>query len=312
MIGNITQFWRLTRELNIGELRERLEQPVSIRVLGSNGAVAQRVARLIEPDPLAGEVTAAVLGDNGRERADLFVVALDDSLEPSARRVLSDLSVGETPMVLVQAAETSSMVVLGVPQERIITLQAQEGDDEVRDRLFTTLVQAAPEIMLAAGRRHPLLREPVAEHLIRDTSRVNGQFAALASLPATLPFFGGLVGDVADMLILTKNQVLLLFKLGGLYGRDLTLGLELLLEVVPVVGGAFFWRTTARTLVGLVPPAIGILPKTLIAYAGTYVVGEMARYYFRYGHKPPPEVVRELSAEGARIARETLIRLRGG
>jgi uncharacterized protein (DUF697 family) len=117
---------------------------------------------------------------------------------------------------------------------------------------------------------------------------------------------------VADMLILTKNQVLLLFKLGGLYGRDLTLGLELLLEVVPVVGGAFFWRTTARTLVGLVPPAIGILPKTLIAYAGTYVVGEMARYYFRYGHKPPPEVVRELSAEGARIARETLIRLRGG
>jgi uncharacterized protein (DUF697 family) len=123
---------------------------------------------------------------------------------------------------------------------------------------------------------------------------------------------GGFVGDMADVLVLTKNQVLLLFKLAGLYGRDLALGRELLLEVLPVVGGAFFWRTTARALVGLLPGAVAIVPKTLIAYVGTYVVGEVARYYFRFGRKPPPEVVRELSAEGARIARDALLRLRGG
>src|SRR4029077_12216250 len=118
------------------------------------------------------------------------------------------------------------------------------------ESLFNALIPAAPEVMLAAARRHPLLREPVAEHLIRDASRVNAQFAAISSLPANLPIVGGLVGDVADVLVLTKNQVLLLFKLAGLYGRDLRLGRELLLEIVPVVGSAFVWRSTARALVG--------------------------------------------------------------
>ena len=41
---------------------------------------------------------------------------------------------------------------------------------------------------------------------------------------------------------------------------------------------------------------LGLLPKTIVAYAGTFVVGEMARYYYRYGRKPPPEMVRDLRA----------------
>ncbi len=313
MIGNIAQFWQLTRELDVQGLREAFERPVTIRVLGSSAAIAERVARLIEPDPAAGEVIAGVLGEQTRTaQSDLFVIAIDGAVDPLARRTLSDLSVSDIPVVLVQSAEASEMLVLGVPHERIITLLPTEGDDEVRERLFVTLVRAAPEVMLSAGRRHPLLREPVAEHLIRDTSRVNAQFAAVSSLPGALPFFGGLVGDMADVFVLTKNQVLLIFKLAGLYGRDVRLGMELVLEVVPVVGGAFFWRTTARVLAGFLPGIVSVVPRTFIAYVGTFVVGESARYYFRFGRKPPPEVVRELTSEGRRIARDVLTRLRGG
>jgi len=309
LIGNIAQFWRITRELDIAGLRDALDRPVSIRVLGSDEAIANRVARLIEPDPAAGEVSAGVLGVTSRERADAYVAAIGGPLETDARRALNDLSVSEIPLILVQSEGAENLLVLGIPDERKITLGIAEPDDEVRDRLFRALVQAAPEVMLAAGRRHPLLREPVAEHLIRDTSRVNGQFAALSSLPANIPLLGGLVGDVADVLVLTKNQVLLLFKLAGLYGRDLTLGRQLLVEILPVVGGAFVWRTTARALVGLLPTLLGIVPKTLVAYTGTYVVGESARYYYRFGRKPPPEVLVELRAEAARLARTTLARL---
>jgi uncharacterized protein (DUF697 family) len=199
-----------------------------------------------------------------------------------------------------------------VPDDRIVSLEPGMGDDEARDRLFTTLVRCAPEVLLAAGRRHPLLREPVAEHLIRDTSRVNAQFAAISSIPANIPLVGGLVGDMADILVLTKNQVLLLFKLAGLYGRDLTLGRQLLVEITPVVGGAFVWRSAARTLLGLVPGLLGMLPKTMVAYSGTYVVGQMARYYYRYGRKPPPGFAQELREESLRIARDALSRIRGG
>src|SRR5205823_14195622 len=244
-----------------------------------------------------------------RERADLYVAAIGGPLEAASRRALSDLSVSETPLVLVQSEAAVGMLVVGIPEDRVVTLGDADPDNEARERLFKALVHAAPEVMLSAGRRHPLLREPVAEHLIRDTSRVNAQFAALSSLPANLPLIGGLVGDMADMLVLTKNQVLLLFKLAGLYGRDLELGRQLLVEVAPVVGGAFVWRSTARALVGLLPSLLGLLPKTLVAYTGTYVVGQSARYYFRFGRKPPPEIMRELRAEGSRLARETLARL---
>jgi uncharacterized protein (DUF697 family) len=307
VIANISQFWRLTRELDVNELREAFERAVNIRVLGSDLAIAERVARLIEPDPAeASEISIGVLGEAGREQADAYVVALNGPLEPDARRQLSDLSVSEFPLVLVQSEETAGMLVLGIPEERVLTLGAADPDDEVRDRLFRVLVMAAPEVMLSAGRRHPLLREPVAQHLIRDTSRVNAQFAVLAGLPSTLPVLGGVVGDVADMLVLTKNQVLLLFKLAGLYGRDLQLGSELLIEIVPIVGGAFLWRSTARALVGLLPSMLGLLPKTAVAYTGTYIVGQMARYYYRFGRKPPPEIVQQLRDEAARLSREAL------
>ena len=311
MIGNIAQFWRITRELDIASLRDAFERPVSLRVLGSELPIAQRVTRLIEPDPQSGEVVTGVLGVDRGDRADAYIAAIAGPLEADARRHLSDLSVSEAPLLVVQAEEASGMLVLGVPEERMITLGAAEDDAEVRDRLFKALVAAAPEVMLSAGRRHPLLREPVAQHLIQDTSRVNAQFAALSSLPANIPFIGGLVGDMADVLVLTKNQVLLLFKLAGLYGRDVQLGRELVLEILPVVGSAFLWRTTARALVGLLPSALGLLPKTLVAYTGTYVVGNTARYYYRFGRRPPPELIRELREDAARLATSALKRLPG-
>jgi uncharacterized protein (DUF697 family) len=311
VIADIAQFWQLTRELNIGSLREAMEQPVSLLVLGSDSHIAERVARLIEPDPEAGEVVIGVLGYNTREHADTYIAAIGGPLEADARRHLSELSVSEAPLLVVQSEDAAGMLVLGIPDDRIITLGAFEADDEVRDRLFRSLVQAAPEVMLSAGRRHPLLREPVADHLIRDTSRVNAQFAALASLPVNIPILGGFVGDMADILVLTKNQVLLLFKLAGLYGRDISLGGELLFEIAPVVGTAFLWRSTARMLVGLLSAMLGLVPKTLVAYTGTYIVGHTARYYYRFGHRPPPEIARELREEARRVAAATLARLPG-
>jgi uncharacterized protein (DUF697 family) len=311
VIGNVAQFWRLTRELDVQGLREQFEHPVSVRVLGSDQASAERVARLIDPDPYAGEISSGELADPGRERPDLYVAAISSGQLPTdARRTLSELSVSERPLLLVQIEPAANMLLLGVPEERVVTLDVAMPDDVARERLFAALVRAAPEVALPFARRHPLVREAVAEHLIRDTARVNAQFAALSSLPANIPLIGGLVGDMADVLVLTKNQVLLLFKLAGLYGRDLEFGPQLVTEVLPVVGGAFVWRTAARSLVGLLPSLLGLLPKTIVAYTGTFVVGEMARYYYRHGRKPPPEFVRDLRLEGTRLAREALARIK--
>jgi uncharacterized protein (DUF697 family) len=303
MIGNIAQFWRLTRELDVRGLREAFERAVSLRVLGSDLATARRVAQLIDPEPAAESIGVGQLGEDGTGRADVYVIAIGGPIDGSARRAVADLGTRGTPIVLVQLDGAPDVLVVGVPEERIVTLEPGWDDATARDRLLAALVHAAPEAMLPLGRNHVLVREAVAHHLVLDTARVNAQFAALSSLPANIPLLGGLVGDMADVLVLTKNQVLLVLKLAGLYGRDLALGRQLLLEILPIVGGAFFWRTTARMLVGLLPSLLGLVPKTLVAYAGTYVVGELARYYYRYGRRPPAHLAAELTAEARRLWR---------
>ena len=305
VIGNIAQFWRLTRELNVRGLRDQFERPARMSVLGSDLASAERIARLIDPDPLLGGIEVGRLGEPGPMGADVHVLALGGQLDPAARRAVAELVSDGTPIVVVvlQAEGGADMLVVGVPEERMVVLPPDWDDPLARERVLSALVQAAPEAMLPLGRQHPPLRDSVARQLIRETARVNAQFAALSSLPANVPLVGGLVGDMADMLVLTKNQILLLFKLAGLYGRDLELGQQLLVEVLPVVGGAFFWRSTARALVGLLPSVLGLLPKTIIAYTGTYVVGELARYYYQVGRQPPPGLARDLRIEGERLAR---------
>src|SRR5438105_957724 len=74
-LGNVAQFWRLTRELDVRALRDAFERSVTIRVLGSDQATARRVARLIEPDPLAGEISSGILGEDSA-RGDLVVVGI--------------------------------------------------------------------------------------------------------------------------------------------------------------------------------------------------------------------------------------------
>ena len=114
-----------------------------------------------------------------------------------------------------------------------------------------------------------------AKQLVQETAMANAQFSLLANLPAALPGIG-VAGVGADIVILTKNQVLLVYKLAALWGARLDDPRALLMEILPVVGGAFLWRTTARALLGLVPSFAAVAPKVAVAYLGTYVVGGLA------------------------------------
>ena len=317
MIGTLGQFWRLTRELDLNAIRADFERGAAIAVLGSDLARADSVARLIDPQAVgedlrvAGLAQWATVGWDRYRRPDAFVAVISQPLDSIGRRALTELSIGEVPLLVVLEGEGRSVVVVGVPEERILALDLDDLTD-ARDGLIGALVRVVPAALLPLGRRYPNVREVAAQHLIQDTSRVNAQFAALSSLPGNIPLVGGVVGDAADLLVLTKNQVVLLFKLAGLYGRDLRLGRRLLVEVAPVVGGAFFWRTAARSLVGLLPGPAAILPKVAVAYSGTYVVGEMARYYYLHGRRPPPELIRQIRADGLRLARTAIERLGRG
>src|SRR5687768_18549997 len=108
----------------------------------------------------------------------------------------------------------------------------------------------------------------------------------------------------ADSLVLTKNQALLVFKLAAIHGRALDSKMQLAAEIAPVVGAAFVMRNVARALVGLLPGIVSAVPKAAIAFAGTYVVGQSAHYYYRWGRRPKKETLEQFSRDAARMVRD--------
>ena len=144
--------------------------------------------------------------------------------------------------------------------------------------------------------------------VIHQTSLANAEFALLSSLPANVPLLGlGAAG--ADVVVLTKNQAMMLLKLAAVYGRSLDSKRRLLAEVAPVVGAAFLWRSLARAAVGLLPGAIAAAPKILVAFAGTYLVGRVAQHYYRFGLRPPREALDRYGEEALALARRMLPRV---
>ena len=122
-------------------------------------------------------------------------------------------------------------------------------------------------------RRLPALRELAANEEIKAYSLLNGQLAAFSNIPDLIPVLGPLIGATAEMILLTKNQIMLVYRLGAMYGRPPAGITELLAEILPVFGAAYLWRLGARQLAGFIPLGLGIVPKVAIAFVATYAEG---------------------------------------
>jgi uncharacterized protein (DUF697 family) len=303
------------RELDLGEIRQQLAEPVRILVSGSDVSAARQLAE-------------QVFGREGLESRTVVVAGLDEPNRLDEPRLVL-LTVGQaehaldlvdrlrrgrvdpsTPIVAVQSEPTSSVAIWESDRPAFRLVRATGDAAWLTEQVSTALLGLLPELALALGRRFPSLRPAVAEQLIRDTSRANAQFALASSLPALIPVVGGLASGAADTVVLTKNQGILVYKLAGLYGRDLKEYLSLGIEIAPVVGSAFLWRSVARTLLGMLPSIVGGVPKAAVAFAGTYAVGEMARHYYSTGHRPSPELAARFQQEGARLGASLIERVR--
>jgi uncharacterized protein (DUF697 family) len=145
---------------------------------------------------------------------------------------------------------------------------------------------------LSLGRTFPALRQAAAMHVINTTSRVNGQFALVSNIPALVPLIGGVLAAGADTIVLTKNQLMLIFKLAAIHGRDVDDRFRIYREMLPVVGAGLAWRTVARELAALMPFAAGTVPKVGIAVAGTYAAGMAAHIFYVEGKRASGERMR--------------------
>jgi uncharacterized protein (DUF697 family) len=312
-------FWDAIREINPNEVRAELERQVTIGFFGRPGSGRHTLSRALfgEDDQ---DVPARRFSFNEADSAAVTAAgALDlaflllDAREPdwsAERRVGGQLAGRGCPTLLILThADALTSPQQGLPAMRLqfpshppelMAVVDPRNVEATRARLVGLVLNTVPALRLALAHQYPVLRRAVSDDLIREASRVNAQFALMSSLPSLIPVLGMFLGGVADILVLTKNQAMLVFKLAALHGRDVNDRMGVLREIAPVIGGAFVWRTAARTAIGLAPAPISALPKAAVAYLGTYSVGQAARYYYERGDKPPPEVMREFQAEARR------------
>jgi uncharacterized protein (DUF697 family) len=162
-----------------------------------------------------------------------------------------------------------------------------------------------PDLSLALARNFPVFRRRVAQRVITQTATVNAQFSLVTGIVEQIPIMGiiGLPGTaVSDIIVLTKNQVMMTLRLAAAYGLEVD-GMTRLKELAPIVVNGFGWRAVARELVGAVP-VIGFLPRAMISYAGTVTVGKTAQLYYETGEQVTAAHMRRLYRDAYAAARD--------
>ncbi len=242
------QVWSLVKGLNVSEIADAAERPFHLALIGLPDHTDLLAARLA--------LETAALGDRG-------------SAGPA------DIS----GFVQSYRAEAD------VPVDSLM-LEAQTltGSEPELAATLTGMAAAHPDLRLSLARHIPAFRPAVATLLINEAAKENAKLAMLSALPGVIPFTDFLLPATAlgDMILLTKNQGLLLLSVAAAYGKEVDLKARTR-ELLPVAGSAFGWRMAARQLIGLVPGGVGVAVKGAVAYAGTYTVGRSAQVYYSTG-----------------------------
>ncbi len=180
-----------------------------------------------------------------------------------------------------------------------------------RDTLINELVPAVLRVYKTRpsrlARHLPLFRETVVQKLVNDTCLVNATYSLSTGLAEIVPVLN-LPLSLADIIVLTKNQALMAYEITLAMGMKAEWR-DTIPKLATVVGSAFLWRQMARYLAGLIP-VIGIVPKIVISYSGTYVIGEAIYKWCTNGEKLKPAELKALYKvaveRGSRIVKELI------
>ncbi len=269
-LSNAQELLSVVRELSLDDLHDAALRPPRVAVIARTIGDARQLALDVFGEDAPALVIAQDENEPWPDRAD--IVLLERAARPPRRTGMS----------------------------RVVEVSADQPVGKVRQ----AVVAVGDDLELGLGRYFPSLRQAASMRVINTTSRVNGQFALMSNIPALVPVVGGVLAAGADTIVLTKNQLMLIYKLAAIHGRDLDNRFAIYREMVPVVGAGLFWRTVARDLAAILPFAAGAVPKVAIAFAGTYAAGMAAHVYYTEGKRASAERVREFYSRAIQELKE--------
>lgn len=304
--GTLNSILGVLREVDVRPIRAAAEASFVLAFLSEDQPLAQHLVDLLHQGlrqhdvPSTPVCGAFPLGALDRpHRMNIAVVVTredrDNTTELALLRELERAGVSalvclvtdpDKPPALRQQWLPASVAVLSAPGGVI--------DDDAAKRQLVKSIRGLKAVDdLALARHLPAFREAISRSTIDDTAVANAAYSFGTGILETNPV-ADVPLNVADIVVLTKNQALMAYKIALAMGLTADFQ-QIMPQLAAVVGGGFLLRQTARSLVGLIP-GFGLIPKVAIAFGGTYATGEVIYRWCAYGERVNAEAMKELYA----------------
>lgn len=321
-IKDLANIWRNIREVDLRPIRDQALLETRLALVGETGSGRHTLANQLRQDPARPQVrthTPILIADLDKAdlavQADLILLILRaDQTDTEREQALAHLwsSAGKKIVVFLNRFEGGEDVVDTIETEKVwaaqrVFLGSAKDTAFLVKQFVPAILELLPEHHLSLARHFPLFRLTVAHSLINETCLSNAAYALSTGLAESVPALN-IPLNITDMVVLTKAQAFLVYRLGLALGFS-THWQDYIAEFGSVIGGGFLWRQLARQLVGLIP-VWGVIPKVAVAYSGTFVVGHVVlRWYLSGRHLSPKQLAglyRQSFQQGLQIARALL------
>lgn len=315
-LPDLASGFKTLREVDLNAVRKQAEQPFHIAVTGAAGVGKSTLINQLLSGPGEREQMPLQLVSEHQLDQEIIVqsysliILMLDASQPEhllEHQFMDKLQSHGVPIIichnkvdLIHDTGIVSNSVLRRPGIQEVAVSAN-----ARETLFQNLVPVLMRIYkgreIVLARHLPMLREPVSRKLIEDTCFINAAYSLTSGLAGmnillTVPL------NVADMVVLTKNQALMAYKIALAFALPSDWR-QTIPKLTTVVGAGFLWRTIARQLVGLIP-VIGVVPKVAVAYAGTYAIGQAIYRWCANNEKVSPRTIRVMYSKALVRGRE--------
>lgn len=323
-IKDILNVWKNVKEVDLRPYQESALTPVKLAIVGRPGVGRHTLAEQLRRDPSHPESkteSAVLITDlNSADlagAAELIILMLDAAspeFEPEQAQARKWVDAGKKVVAFINKIDLTenpsfNSNSLGWEMQRVLRGSAIQ-PESVQRELVQVIIDLLPERQLALGRQFPLFRMAIANLVINEACFANAVYSFSTGVAEVIPLIG-IPLNITDMIVITKAQAFLVYKLGLSLGFP-TRWEDYVGEFGSVIGGGFMWRQLSRMLVGLIP-VWGIVPKVAIAYSGTYVVGHVILQWYLTGRHLTHPQMRAIYAQslesGKKIAQNLAARL---
>jgi uncharacterized protein (DUF697 family) len=311
----LANLWKIIRDVDLTLPRDAARTPFAIVLVSETGADAVRLRGVLSggevPHPwleAAPSTPESLAATSGSPLAGVLVTrqaALSESMAVAQQR----FATAGAPVLVVVVGDRAPGAAVARAGERARVMLSALDESAIEPIALALADLAGDDRQLALAAQLPALRPAIVARIIERTARANASFAFTTGLAETVPVLSAPL-NLGDIVVLTKNQVMMCYRIALASGRDGE-PRALIGEILGVLGGGLLFRQAARELVGLIP-FVGILPKVAVAYAGTYAIGRATQAWLTDGRRITAEAIAKYSRESLDKGRAMAERLSGG